>query len=98
VPRSHKTHSCIVPGCTRDGRNRLGVRCRIAHDEAVPFPKKGRTSALWSPDAEAYLCDSHALGGAHLTMLFEPDASESLTIKVIATTTVDERSTRIKQP
>jgi hypothetical protein len=53
---------------------------------------------LWSPDAEAYVCDGHALGGAHLTLLYEPDESEEVTIKVIATRTVDERTTRIKHP
>lgn len=96
--RTTPVHSCIVPGCVNDGRNRLGVRCRIAHDGTAPFPAKGRSSALWAPDAEAYVCDAHALGGAHLTLLFEPDSSEQLTIKVIATRTVDERTTPIKQP
>jgi hypothetical protein len=36
--------------------------------------------------------------GAHLTLLFEPDSSETVTTKVIATQTADERTTRIKQP
>jgi hypothetical protein len=74
------------------------VRCRIAHDGQTPFPKKGKTSALFSPDAEAYLCDHHALGGGHITLLFEPDVSKKITIKVIAATTVEERTTEIKQP
>jgi hypothetical protein len=90
-------HKCIVPGCAKEGRNRLGIRCRIAHHGTPPVPKKGRTSALWAPDAEAYLCDAHALGGAHMTILFEPDTSQEVTVKVIATTTVDERTTPIKQ-
>ena len=100
MPRTRTTvdHACIVPGCTVEGRNRLGVRCRVAHDGPAPLPGKGRTSALWSPDAEAYICDAHALGGAHLTLLVEPDASQEVTIKVIATRTVDERTTPIKQP
>lgn len=91
-------HICIVPGCTREGRNRLGVRCRIAHDGASPFPSKGKTAALFSPDADAYLCDQHALGGAHITLLFEPNGSKETTLKVIAATTVEERVTTIKQP
>jgi hypothetical protein len=91
-------HPCIVPGCAREGRNRLGVRCRIAHDGATPFPAKGRTAGLWSPDAEAYLCDEHALAGAHMTLLFEPNRSQETTIKVIAAQSVDERTTPIKQP
>lgn len=90
--------NCIVPGCKREGRNRLGVWCRIAHDGPSLFPQKGKTAALFSPDADAYLCDHHALGGAHITLLFEPDGSKETTIKVIAATTVEERTTEIKQP
>src|SRR4051794_31485209 len=92
------THECIVPGCTASGRNRLGVRCRIAHDASSPFATKGRTSALWSPDADGYLCDAHALGGAHITLLVEPDHSKAVTIKAIAPPPVDERTIPIKQP
>jgi hypothetical protein len=80
------------------GRNRLGVRCRIAHDGPTLFPSKGKTAALFSPDAEAYLCDHHALAGAHITLLFEANRSHETTIKVIAATTVEERTTEIKQP
>src|SRR4051812_41729597 len=97
MPRRRvEPHQCIVPGCSKEGRNRLGVRCRIAHRGTSPVPKKGRTSALWSPDAEGFLCDQHALGGAHMTLLFEPDGSGCTTIKVIAATTVEERTTPIR--
>jgi hypothetical protein len=89
---------CIVPGCKREGRNRLGVRCRVAHDGPTPFPQKGKTAALFSPDADAYLCDQHALGGAHITLIFEPDGSKTTTIKVIAAQTIEERTTEIRQP
>lgn len=91
-------HECIVPDCKREGRNRLGVRCRIAHDGPTLFPGKGKTAALFAPDAEAYLCDQHALGGATITLLFEPNRSKETTIRVIAGTTVEERTTAIKQP
>lgn len=91
-------HACIVPGCAGDGRNRLGVRCRVAHRERGPFPDKGRTAGLWSPDAEAYLCDQHALAGAHMTLLYEPNTSQETTVKVIASATSEERTTPIKQP
>jgi hypothetical protein len=91
-------HTCIVPDCKREGRNRLGVRCRIAHDGPTLFPDKGKTAALFSPDAEAFLCDHHALGGAAITLIFEANGSKQTTIKVIAATTVEERTTDIKQP
>jgi hypothetical protein len=94
---SSEDHTCIVPGCNSEGRNRLGVRCRVAHAGPGPIQGKGKTDALWAPDADAYLCDSHAMNGAHMTLLFEPDGSKQMTVKVIAATTVEERRTPIKQ-
>ena len=87
---------CIVPGCSREGRNKLGVRCRVWHEKGNAPHGKGKTGALWSPDAEAYLCDRHAMAGAHVTILFEPDASAEITVKVIAAETVEERTVAIK--
>jgi hypothetical protein len=95
--RRSESHPCVVPGCSRPGRNRLGVRCRLMHDGPSPVVGKGRTAALWSPDAEAYVCDQHALGGAHITLLFEPDGSKQTTVKVIAASAAEERTTEIKQ-
>ena len=87
--------SCL---CTPEGRNQLGVRCRVAHrGQTAGFPQKDRASGLWSPDADAYLSDEHALGGAHVTLLFEPSNSQETTIKVIANATSEERTTPIKQ-
>jgi hypothetical protein len=94
---SSQDHTCIVPGCGSEGRNRLGIRCRVAHAGPSPIKGKGKTDALWSPDADAYLCDSHAMSGAHMTLFFEPDGSKKTTVKVIAGTTVEERTTPIKQ-
>lgn len=91
------SNQCVVPGCLQPGRNKLGVRCRVWHDQANAPRGKGKTGALWAPDAEAYLCDKHAMSGAHMTVLFEPDNSQETTIKVIAATTVVERTTPIKQ-
>jgi hypothetical protein len=91
-------HDCIVPGCKREGRNRLGVRCRVAHDGPSLFPSKGKTAALFAPDAEAFLCDQHALGGATITLFFEPNTSRQTTVRVVASKTVAERVTAIKQP
>lgn len=51
---------CIVPGCSRSGRNKLGVRLR-----------KPDTSAIWSPETEAHVCDAHARSGAKLVILYE---------------------------
>jgi hypothetical protein len=88
---------CVVPGCSQPGRNKLGVRCRVWHDQTNAPRGKGKTGALWAPDAEAYLCDQPAMSGAHMTVLFEADNSQETTVKVIAATTVVERKTPIKQ-
>lgn len=83
---------CVVPGCTGEGRNKLGVRCRVWHHGR---PGKAKTSALWSPDAEAYLCDEHALCGANITLLYEPNRSGEIAIRVIAAAHVERRATPI---
>lgn len=87
---------CIVPGCSRDGRNKLGVRCRVWHHSGNAPHGKGKTGALWAPDAEAYLCDEHAMGGGQITLLFEPDRSEQITVRAIAATTVEARTVGIR--
>jgi hypothetical protein len=51
---------CIVPGCHRNALNNLGVRLR-----------KPDTSAIWAPNANAYLCDVHARSGARITLIYE---------------------------
>lgn len=52
--------SCIVPGCSRTGRNTLGVRLR-----------KPDTTAIWAPETEAHVCDTHARSGARVTLIYE---------------------------
>lgn len=51
---------CIVPGCGRNALNNLGVRLR-----------KPDTSAIWAPNANAYVCDAHARSGARITVIYE---------------------------
>lgn len=86
---------CVVPGCGRPGKNKLGVRCRVWH-EPSPVPGKKKTSALWAPDADAFLCDEHALGGAHITLIFEPDDSCETAVRVIAAPQAEARTRPIK--
>jgi hypothetical protein len=88
-------HSCIVPGCRKDGINKLGVRCRVWHDGPY-LHGKGKTGALWAPDADAFLCDEHALGGATITLLYEPDGSKQTTVRVIGAKHVEGRVRPIK--
>ncbi|GIU95789.1 MAG: hypothetical protein KatS3mg012_2246 [Gaiellaceae bacterium] len=87
---------CVIPGCPREGRNKLGVRCRVWHDQPTAHGK-GKTAALWAPDADAFLCDEHALGGATITLLYEPDSSGRTTVRVIGARHVEPRSVQIKE-
>jgi hypothetical protein len=89
------TQPCVVPGCESPGKHRLGVRCRVWH-EPSPIAGKTKTSALWAPDSDAFLCDQHALGGAHITLIFEPNDSGETAVKVIAAPYADDRRTPIR--
>ena len=73
---------CEIPGCRKPGKHRLGVRCRV-WQEPSPVNGKRRTDALWAPDADAFLCDDHALGGMDMTLLIEPNSSGANSIRVI---------------
>jgi hypothetical protein len=61
---------CIVPGCSRTGKNRLGIRLR-----------KPDTSAVWSPETDAHVCDTHARSGARLVILYE--ATDSGRVEIV---------------
>ncbi|HEY7018918.1 MAG TPA: hypothetical protein VH297_10670 [Gaiellaceae bacterium] len=93
-----KDRDCIVNDCPYPGRNQLGIRCRVAHDGASPFPNKKRTDAIFSIETDAFLCDKHALSGGTLALMFEPDSSEEVKIEVLADRPVEARSKHIKQP
>lgn len=93
--RDDVVQRCVVPGCNEAGKHKLGVRCRVWH-EPSPIPGKSKTSALWAPDSDAFLCDQHALGGAHITLIFEPNDSGETAVKVIAAPHGDDRRTPIR--
>jgi len=87
-------HKCIVSGCPEEGVNKLGIRCRVWNTNN---PAKGKTAALWSPDTDAYLCDLHALSGATITIIYEPDDTKGLRVQVISGQKVSSRNTVIKR-
>jgi hypothetical protein len=96
---SGTTHNCIIPDCTATGRNRLGVRCRVAHSEATPFPSKGRTDSMFSVESDAYLCDAHALAGVNLALTVSPNRSEEASLAVVCGHAISPtHRTEIKQP
>jgi len=92
----HETPDCVVPGCDRPGKHKLGVRCRVWH-EPSPIPGKSKTSALWAPDSNAFLCDRHALSGALVTLIYEPNDSGETVVRVIAAPQGNDRRTPIRR-
>jgi hypothetical protein len=62
---------CIVPGCRRNALNNLGVRLR-----------KPDTSAIWAPNANEYVCDTHARSGARMTLIYEAADSGRVELRV----------------
>jgi hypothetical protein len=94
-----KSHSCFVPDCSEEGRNQLGIRCRIAHSGESPFPAKSRTHAIFSVESDAFLCDRHALGGVSLALAVSPNTTEEASLAVVCgRATSDVRNVEIKQP
>jgi hypothetical protein len=99
MARNQITHFCIVPGCPAEGRNQIGVRCRVAHSGETPFPNKSRTDSMFSVESDAFLCDAHALGGISLTLALAPNDSEAAGLGVVCGTEMTPvRTTAIKQP
>jgi len=47
-----EAHPCIVPGCPAEGRNKLGVRCRVWHDQPT-LHGKGKTGARAPSELDA---------------------------------------------
>ena len=93
-----KDRPCIVEGCVQEGRNQVGLRCRVAHAGASPFPRKKRTDAIYSIETDAYLCDTHALKGGTFLIMFEPSDSEDVTVEVLSKQAVEARTKHITQP
>jgi hypothetical protein len=77
---------CIVPQCTRDATNNLGIRLR-----------RRDTSAIWAPNTEAHVCDHHAVSGARLNVFYEATATGEVEIHVHGSTHEVSRSTPIRR-
>lgn len=80
-----ETPQCVVPGCGREGRNNLGVRLR-----------RPDTSAIWAPNTQAFVCDSHAESGARILVFYEATASDEVEIEVRGNTSELGRVTEIR--
>ena len=61
----------MVPGCTAEARNYLGLRLR-----------KPSTRAVWAPNADAFLCKKHAEGGGSFDITYDPSSSGTVEVTV----------------
>lgn len=76
---------CIVPSCSRNALNNLSVRLRPPD-----------TSAIWSPNTNAFVCDTHARTGARLTLIFEPTDTGRIETRAYGATDPVVRRTAIR--
>lgn len=67
--------SCIIPGCRNLAPHNLSVRLR-----------RPDTSAIWAPNTEAFLCDTHAAQGLRVTIILEPTTTGNIETIVSGTT------------
>ena len=62
---------CLVPGCTSNAQNTLGVRLR-----------KPDSTAIWAPQTYAYICDAHARSGARVALAYEATDTGRVELRV----------------
>lgn len=91
---TRSSKACAIGGCTRTGKHRVGLRCRVM-EEPSPVAGKGKTDALWSVESDIYFCDTHAMGGVSMTLMAEADPSGYASVRVLPSGSV--RRVRIKQ-
>ena len=63
--------SWVIPGCLNYAPHNLGVRLR-----------RPDTTAIWAPNTEAFLCDTHAAQGMIITIILEPTTTGQIETKV----------------
>lgn len=79
---------CMVPGCDREGRNRVAIRLR----------KPSPSPAVYAPDTHAVLCKQHAEAGGKYTITYEPGAAGTVeTVVVCGGVAIDQRVTPIRR-
>lgn len=75
---------CIIEGCENEGVNNFGVRLR-----------RPDTTAIWAPNTEAFVCDSHASQGLKVIVFLEPTEHSELETIVRSVSQAASRTTRI---
>ena len=79
--------SCVVPGCTRTGTNKLGIRLR-----------RPDTSAIWSPETDAHVCDHHSRSGARIAIYYEASDTGRVEVRTRGVTAAIVKRMTIRQP
>jgi hypothetical protein len=62
--------NCIVPGCVEQAMNNLSIRLR-----------RPDTSAIWAPNTEAFVCDTHSVCGAVITVAYEATTTRHIEVR-----------------
>ncbi|OOE38211.1 hypothetical protein BZG04_00590 [Salinivibrio kushneri] len=77
---------CLIPGCDEKATNNLSVRLR-----------REDTSAIWAPNTEAYICNTHASHGFNVFVDITPRCDDVIETRVCSgTSDVKVRQTVIK--
>lgn len=75
---------CLIPNCPNNANHNLGIHCR-----------RPETTAIWSPNCDAYLCDDHADQGYTIDITLIPDTARTITTRVTAGGHMEIRTTPI---
>jgi hypothetical protein len=63
---------CIIPGCQNNAENNFSVRLR----------RPVTRTAIWAPDTEAFIFNTHAIQGLRVTVILEPTNDRQIETKV----------------
>jgi hypothetical protein len=77
---------CIVPACSAEAANNLGIRLR-----------RPDTTAIWAPNTDAYVCDVHARKGALVHVYYETSDDDQVEVHVHGSTHEVSRVTKINR-
>lgn len=75
---------CLIPNCQNDAQNNISIRLR-----------RPDTTAIWAPNTEAFLCDTHASQGYIVNVQLIPAETITITTNVSASRQVASRTTNI---
>ena len=75
---------CLIPNCTNNAEHNIGIRCR-----------RRNTTAIWSPNANAYLCSQHAQQGYIVDIVLTPIQQRTVTTNVSCGNNTISRTTPI---